>query len=218
MQAARGMLRELVRSWVHGDTADGGEEAALRCASGLARWVGFAGEGGGSRGTVMAGLLCAFCLYCAAWLSLASLQALPPPLVPLCRVYEAVAGLDKRRASKYCLAMLADYLTTAAVATAAAEPTGRHSTTTTHGDSSSSSSSSGAGDDGTVPARLRSGGTAAAAATLRRGAFCLLSCLGPAELQHLHTVLGPGLGEARRAALAALRVDYDKAFKFEGKV
>ena len=57
-----------------------------------------------------------------------------------------------------------------------------------------------------------------AVAALQQGAFHLLGCLSPAELQHLHVALGPGLGGARRAALAALRADYDKGFKYEGKV
>lgn len=57
-----------------------------------------------------------------------------------------------------------------------------------------------------------------AAAALRRGAFHLVACLSPAELQHLHVVLAPGLGAARRTALQALKKDYDSLFKYTGKV
>jgi hypothetical protein len=49
----------------------------------------------------------------------------------------------------------------------------------------------------------------------RYGHTCSLS---PSELQHLHMAMGPGMGGARRAALAALKQDYEKAFKFGGKV
>jgi hypothetical protein len=58
----------------------------------------------------------------------------------------------------------------------------------------------------------------AAAATLRRGAFGLMVCLSPAELQHLHVALAPGMGGARRVALGALRAECDRAFKYTGKV
>lgn len=58
----------------------------------------------------------------------------------------------------------------------------------------------------------------AAATALQQGVFHLLACLSAGELQHLHVALGPGVGGARRTALAALRSDYEKSFKYEGKV
>ena len=129
-------------------------------------------------------------------------------LFPL-RLYETIATLDKRRVSKYCLAMVADYLT--CIATSASAE-----------DGSSERPFS-------VIRRQVSGGVGAAAfvarlpvpaaAALQRGVFSLVSCLDPSELQHLHTVLGQGQAGARqRAALAALRTQYEKSFKFEGKV
>jgi hypothetical protein len=59
---------------------------------------------------------------------------------------------------------------------------------------------------------------AGASAALRHGAYHLMAVLGPAELQHLHVALGSSMGGARRAALAALKADFSRAFKFEGKV
>ncbi|KAG2443643.1 hypothetical protein HXX76_001992 [Chlamydomonas incerta] len=80
--------------------------------------------------------------------------------------------------------------------------------------------------------------TPAAHAALRQGAYGLLGCLGPLQLQHLHMALGQeapppglaasaaalagrpgsGMGAARRAALAALRKEYESSFKYTGKV
>lgn len=53
---------------------------------------------------------------------------------------------------------------------------------------------------------------------LQLGAFHLISCLSPGELQHLHAALGEGAGSARRSALSQLKKDYERAFKYSGKV
>jgi hypothetical protein len=58
----------------------------------------------------------------------------------------------------------------------------------------------------------------AVAGALRRGAHALYGAVAPAELQHVHTVLGQGpIGPARRAVLAELRTSYGKDFKYKGK-
>ena len=119
-----------------------------------------------------------------------------------------MATLDPRRVSKYCVVMLADYLTcVAALSTEASNAAGGAR------DPSSGGDGYGIGIAATAAAL-----PGLAAAALQRGAFSLLSCLGPAELQHLHTALGVGMAGARRAALASLRAQFDKSFKFEGKV
>ncbi|KXZ53905.1 hypothetical protein GPECTOR_6g823 [Gonium pectorale] len=73
---------------------------------------------------------------------------------------------------------------------------------------------------------------AAAHQALRLGAYSLLGCLGPQQLQHLHMALGTGAaageavgagladpgGAARRAALAQLRKEYESSYKYTGKV
>ena len=57
-----------------------------------------------------------------------------------------------------------------------------------------------------------------ASAALHQGAFHLMACCTPVELQHLHAVLGPGVGGARKAALATMKKQYDRGFKYTGKV
>jgi hypothetical protein len=131
------------------------------------------------------------------------------PICPRDRIYESMATLDPRRVSKYCVVMLADYLTcVAALSTEASNAAGGAK------DPSSDGDGYGIGIAAAAAAAL----PGLAAAALQRGAFSLLSCLGPAELQHLHTALGVGMAGARRAALASLRAQFDKSFKFEGKV
>ncbi|GLC52394.1 hypothetical protein PLESTB_000624300 [Pleodorina starrii] len=66
---------------------------------------------------------------------------------------------------------------------------------------------------------------------LRQGAFSLMGCMGPPQLQHLHMAMGTAAGAdagagpaaavgggARRAALAQLRKEYDSSYKYTGKV
>ena len=150
-------------------------------------------------------------------------------------MYEVVASLDKRRVSKYCMVMLADHLT--AITVTDHEPS-MDSGGASGGRSFRRGGISFAGGVGglslptgavAVHARAASAGSVdrgraavalpgPAAAALRRGAFCLMACLGPSELQHLHTVLGYGMAGARRASLATLTAEFNKSFKFEGKV
>lgn len=148
----------------------------------------------------------------------------PLPILASFRLYESVSlSMDKRRVSKYCLVMLSDYIAFVCAFSASMS---------LRGGSSSSNREQlplgvSGGGSGDFPASL------AALAALRRGAFCLLGSLSPAELQHLHMVLGGGSAAAagaggaemgvvgaagRRAALLRLRTDFDKVFKFEGKV
>lgn len=60
----------------------------------------------------------------------------------------------------------------------------------------------------------------AVAGALRQGVYCLLGALTPADLQHVHTVLGEGaaLAGLRRAALADLKRDHERHHRFTGKM
>ena len=118
--------------------------------------------------------------------------------------------LDKRRVSKYCVALVADYLTCIAISISAEDGGAA--------ERPFSVIRIGLGGDGAGVAAAAVALPVPAAAALQRGVFSLVSCLEPSELQHLHTVLGQGQAGARRAALATLRAQYEKSFKFEGKV
>ena len=129
-------------------------------------------------------------------------------LFPL-RLYETIATLDKRRVSKYCVALVADYLTFMATSISGEDGSSERPFSVIR---------RGMGGDGAGVAAAAVALPVPAAAALQRGVFSLVSCLEPPELQHLHTVLGQGQAGARRAALANLRTQYEKSFKFEGKV
>lgn len=58
----------------------------------------------------------------------------------------------------------------------------------------------------------------AAADALKRGAMCLVACLRPADLQHLHVALGAGRGGERRQVLQALRKEWERNVRYAGKV
>jgi len=53
---------------------------------------------------------------------------------------------------------------------------------------------------------------------LRLGAMSLYGISTPQEVQHLHTMLGQAAGGSKRQALEGLRRDYEKTFKYSGKV
>lgn len=57
-----------------------------------------------------------------------------------------------------------------------------------------------------------------AQAALRHGAFQLLGALGPGGAQHVHAALGGQAGGARRAALSELKAEYERVFKYSGKI
>ncbi|KAG1671557.1 hypothetical protein FOA52_011279 [Chlamydomonas sp. UWO 241] len=121
----------------------------------------------------------------------------------LARVYEAAASGGTRVVAKYAMHMLGDYV----CAAAAVVPLWALE------DASGVAPSGMAADEEPVAVL-----TPGASAALRQGAYYLMAVLGPAELQHLHVALGTSMGGARRAALATLMAEYEKAFKFEGKV
>jgi len=112
------------------------------------------------------------------------------------RMYQAVAD-QQLLLGRYCHLLLADYVVAAALAA--------------HSDASLTSA-----------APQSNGGGAAAKAevarALRGGAHALFGVVAPAELQHVHAVVGQGLmGPARRAALAELKRSHDREFKYKGK-
>ncbi|GAX74511.1 hypothetical protein CEUSTIGMA_g1960.t1 [Chlamydomonas eustigma] len=126
------------------------------------------------------------------------------------RVYQGVSTMDKHKVSKYCLVMVSDYISVV--------------------DSKNSAGSM-------VDKRVLSKGNDypktcgnpmaewlpfKAAATLRRGVHALMATLSPAELQHLHKVLGTSGkgsdGGAKREILSTLRAEHEKLFKFQGKI
>jgi hypothetical protein len=119
----------------------------------------------------------------------------------LARVYQAVVD-QKDLLGRCCHLLLADYVIWAAAAAAAAAAV--------------SAGAPGGGAPGERAAADEAAGAAGAA--LRRGGHALYGAVGPAELQHVHAVVGQGpLGAARRAALAELRGSYEREFKYTGK-
>lgn len=120
----------------------------------------------------------------------------------LTRVYEALSE-HCDTLGKYCFYLAADYITHAAAPThpgysnlmmqALAEE-----------DSLASSLAASSSDTGAV---------------LRRGAYGLMSCVTPGQLQHLHGAIARGTaGALRRSSLAELKKDYEKHHKYSGKV
>ena len=142
--------------------------------------------------------------------------------------------MDKRRVSKYCLVLISDYVAVVAALSATVGSGGGGGSATMRVRVTSQGAAEGPSNVAAFGAAGSDKGKAALSA-LRRGAFCLLSCISPTELQHLHTVMGlsgtvshqglsHGMGGSAigaaglRAALLALRTEYDKNYKFEGKV
>ena len=139
-------------------------------------------------------------------------------------------SMDKRRVSKYCVVLISDYVAVVAALDGIAG-SGGVANATTKGSRMTPRTTEGP----TVTAAAGSDVWKATLSALRRGAFCLLSSMSQSELQHLHTVMGmsgqvshleiggraggSAVGAAGlRAALLALRMDYETHYKFEGKV
>lgn len=108
----------------------------------------------------------------------------------LARVYESV-GAQKASLGKYCAHLLADYVTYAATPFQLA----------------------GRGQElQTLAFRP------AVARALRQGGYYLFHGCSPQELQQVHVSLGSGFNGSRRVALADLKADYERVFKYTGKV
>jgi hypothetical protein len=137
------------------------------------------------------------------------------------RLLEAAAS-HKQALSKYCMHMAADYVTFAAcnllpssspLAAAHAQLPAAAAAVLQPLDGFSYSQG-GEGyslvEAGPCPA--------AASGVLRRAVYAVFDCVREADLQHLHVALGRAHGQARRAALKQLQKDYEKQYKFTGKV
>lgn len=142
----------------------------------------------------------------------AASSALVAAAAALSRIYEAAGEQAAAAPGPYCLHLLGDYVVHAAAPRQPAAYTAALLAALADG-----------GDDGSGAA-VAAGGAVAPA--LRRGAYCLIAALTPAQLQHLHGALGgssssgggSGSGGARRAALAELKRDYEKHHKYSGKI
>jgi len=128
-------------------------------------------------------------------------------------VYEALAADAQEHGAtkRYCVHLLADYITLVDVALPSQQASGTSAATT---------AVTGAAGAPAPPPTAGDEACAAGSSTepLRRGVLHLVGCLGPAELQHLHVTLAPGFGGARRSALHKLRKAWEKEVKFAGKV
>jgi hypothetical protein len=132
------------------------------------------------------------------------------------RLLEAVAS-QRLALSKYCMHVVADYVTHAAccllptssplAASPAQLPPGAAVSLLPCDDPDAGY---GLVEAGACPA--------ARSRVLRRAVFAVFGGVREADLQHLHVAMGRAHGQARRAALKQLQKDYDKEFKFSGKV
>ncbi|MEW5308130.1 MAG: hypothetical protein WDW38_000110 [Sanguina aurantia] len=122
--------------------------------------------------------------------SAAAMSALCRGAADLGRVYEAVAE-HRASTSKYCIHLLADYLAIAVVPLASVTP----------GMTAGLDASGVDMDELSARPALPS----APRAALQLGAFHLIACLSPGELQHLHAALGEGGGQ--RTAIGSVAAE-----------
>lgn len=135
----------------------------------------------------------------------------------LARVYQAVVD-QKELLGRYCHLLLADYVVVGPFEGQTDGLTGAGGGAAAGGLQDADGGARAAARAAAVAAAAAVVGRAEAGAALRRGAHALYGAATPAELQHVHIVVGQGaLGQARRAALAELRASYDKEFKYAGK-
>lgn len=117
----------------------------------------------------------------------------------LAQLYTSLAA-DKAGLGKYCVHLLADYITLAAAPPLTPAPV-------------SEGSFNGSSNNDVLKCMEPLSGLPAAA--LRQGALALYGACSPAEVQHIHAVLAGGM---QRAALADLRRDYESDYRYTGKV
>jgi hypothetical protein len=134
----------------------------------------------------------------------------------LARLLEAAAS-HKQALSKYCMHMVADYVTYAACnLLPASSPLAASPAQLPPAAAVSLQPWDGpAGGHGLVQAGAC---PAARSGVLRRAMYAVFGGVRDADLQHLHVSLGRAHGQARRGALKQLQKDYERLFKFTGKV
>jgi hypothetical protein len=159
-----------------------------------------------------------------SWDAAGAPPAAAPPLAArvlcaeaLAKVHLELSGL--KPAAKYCPHVLADYLVLAASpltararAVLTLPPPGAGAAA--RGEGEGEGEGQGEAEDARSGLLARETGEA-----LRQGAYALYGACGPGEAQFLYAALGGtrGVG-AWRTALAALKADHDKHFKYAGKV
>ncbi|KAL0022263.1 hypothetical protein WJX77_011953 [Trebouxia sp. C0004] len=119
----------------------------------------------------------------------------------LAQLYTTI-GADKAGLGKYCVHLLADYITSAA-----APPL--------HATSSQSAAKPMAVMQQADAMEALAG---PAATALRQGAFALYGACSPAEVQHIHANLSGVWSGVQRVALADLRREYEANYRYTGKV
>ncbi|KAL4451904.1 hypothetical protein ABPG75_007566 [Micractinium tetrahymenae] len=155
----------------------------------------------------------------------------------LAGVLAELAGLKDVGVGRYCPQLLADYLLLAAAppsgrskallhfsspaATLAARRASHSDSGGSHGSDAAAAAGAAAAAAAEMDALAGEPLSPAVAAALRRGAFALYGACSASEIQFLYASLGSGGAGAAaswRGALAALKADFEKHYKYTGKV